>query len=155
MPNFIDAQIDAIQLNNLTTAPSTPSSGRARLYVKNDDLCLKDDTGSETVLGSGAGGSQFASGTYTGDGNATQAITGVGFQPKLLHVYSHTHGGVYLIIKSDNDGLNAAVIADGIYKPDIIISLDTDGFTVGDGTGVAAGNQANINNTDYSWQAWG
>ena len=39
-----------------------------------------------------------------------------------------------------------------IYKDDHIISLDADGFTVGDGTG--DGNRMNANGIVYEYLAW-
>jgi len=72
-------------------------------------------------------------GTYTGDGAATQAVTGVGFQPELMILW--TQGTViYVRFKTSADGTYTKN-SNGGYFEDEIISLDADGFTVGDGTG--------------------
>ena len=72
-------------------------------------------------------------GTYTGDASATRAITGVGFQPEFLTLWEKTTG-VYVRYKSNQD-TTYAKNSNGGYWEDEIISLDADGFTVGDGTG--------------------
>ena len=101
----------------------------------------------------------IATGSYTGDGNATQAMIGVGFLPRLLMVYSRDAVLPNQIKgwKSDIDGLNAYFWWNGgdrwRWKPDYIISLNADGFTVGDGTG-DIGNLYNILNVTYSYIAW-
>jgi len=98
----------------------------------------------------------IATGTYTGDGAATQAIVGVGFQPKFVIVYEQRvlQPPCY---KSDQDGLLALFWNFGlgrwIYLPDHIISLDADGFTVGDGTGLW--NLYNILDAVYSYACFG
>ena len=78
-------------------------------------------------------------GTYTGNAAATKAITGVGFQPKVLIVYEQVTSKA-LAIKTSIDTTGSLVIignAVNVYANDLIISLDSDGFTVGDGTGSA------------------
>lgn len=72
-------------------------------------------------------------GTYTGDGAATQAITGVGFEPELLIVW-HKANDTYVRFKSSQDTTYSKNTGGGYFE-DEIISLDEDGFTVGDGTG--------------------
>lgn len=78
-------------------------------------------------------------GTYTGDAAASKAITGVGFRPTYVQVFEQvTNKNV--IIKSSLDGTKSFVNPNGgaqLYVDDQIISLDADGFTVGDGTGSA------------------
>ena len=83
-------------------------------------------------------------GTYTGDAAATKAITGVGFQPKFLVIYSQVAARA-VGIKSSQDTTGAFVLvsnAASLYNDDQIISLDANGFTVGDGSGTA--NRMNI-----------
>jgi len=87
----------------------------------------------------GGGGMQMTTGTYTGDGNATQAIAGVGFQPTIVLICNSAGGirgrGVRTDAENDaytswdDDGNGSG------YSVDNVISLDADGFTVGDGTG--------------------
>jgi hypothetical protein len=95
---------------------------------------------------------RMATGTYTGDGNATQAITGVGFEPEHVFIYRQLNssgGGDWW--KSDVDGTKSRSQSWG-YKDDHIISLDSDGFTVGDGTG--GSNEVNVNTGIYTYVAW-
>ena len=101
---------------------------------------------------------RIKTGTYAGDGAATQAITGVGFQPKTIIIYHQTPARLQGYgVKTDQDGANALYLdmaLGGIrYVTDMIISLDPDGFTVGDGTGNA--NYFNINTITYTFIAWG
>ena len=98
---------------------------------------------------------EFVTGTYTGDAAATNAITGVGFQPTAVMVWRQDAAAAsdidYTVIKTDQDGLYAKRTSDDRYDLDLIISLDADGFTVGDGTGTD-----NIVNEvgDYTYMAW-
>lgn len=97
---------------------------------------------------------RFAVGTYTGDAAASKAITGVGFQPKVVVVWEKVTNKAF-IVKSNQDTTKAFVIthaAGTLYVDDIIISLDADGFTVGDGSGSA--NYANEAQA-YSYIAFG
>ena len=92
-------------------------------------------------------------GTYTGDGAATQAITGVGFRPSALFTFklvdSSNHGG---FVKTTAMGEYARQIdINGRYKVDHIISLDADGFTVGDCTGFS--NMTNESGIVYAYIA--
>ena len=96
--------------------------------------------------------SRMATGTYTGDGNATQAITGVGFQPDVVSLYVQldaSAGGDWW--KTDQDGTKSRSRSFQ-WNDDMIISLDSDGFTVGDGTGEA--NELNVNTRVYTYIAW-
>lgn len=97
---------------------------------------------------------QIATGTYTGDGGATKAITGLGFQPKHVHIY--TKAGTAFGWKNTGDSTGSMNYTNsGLvlrYADDHIISRDSDGFTVGDGTATA--NVFNVNTTVYSYTAW-
>ena len=100
---------------------------------------------------------RIAIGTYTGNGSATQAITGVGFQPDYVTMYRQADGTNPLApaVKSDVDGTKAGVPSGNFqYEDDHIISLDSDGFTVGDGTG-GVGNWLNLNTAVYTYIALG
>jgi len=103
-------------------------------------------------------GWQTATGIYTGDGNATQAIVGVGFQPKLIFIIHRVPNGTNTpSVKTDQDGLNAyswdSVVNQWRYTTDEIISLDAGGFTVGDGTPLAR-NDLNVLAQDYGYVAF-
>lgn len=86
-------------------------------------------------------------GTYTGDGAATKAITGVGFQPSVVIVHDQDNE---MGVKTDQDGTKTFRYSS--YQDDHIVSLDSDGFTVGDGT--ASANLYNTNTTVYTYIAW-
>jgi len=89
--------------------------------------------------------------TYTGDGNATKAITGCKFEPDYVMIYPQLTGGTYIAYKVTADGLYAFIMRSGsnnvAYEVDHVISLDADGFTVGDGT--ASTNFMNVLNRVY------
>ncbi|MBZ0308970.1 MAG: hypothetical protein K8I82_23095 [Anaerolineae bacterium] len=91
-------------------------------------------------------------GEYTGDGTATQSIN-VGFQPKMVIVYTQASAVTSLLaVKTDQDGTGAYNLSNG-FATDHIISLDANGFTVGDGTGTS--NQYNVNTRLYTYIAFG
>jgi hypothetical protein len=83
---------------------------------------------------------------YTGDGSASLAITGAGFQPDLAwiknrdatdsHVLTDSVRGVGEIISSDTSGAE-------VTDADTVLSFDTDGITVG------ADVKVNTNTEDY------
>lgn len=97
----------------------------------------------------------FAQGSYTGNGAATQAITGLGFQPRAVYIYITADGAFTgdQVWKAEIDGLFAKY--PGNYEIDYIVSLDAaGGFTVGDGTGGSAGNVLNVSARTYTYIAW-
>lgn len=108
----------------------------------------------------------FKTGTYTGDGNATKAITGVGFQARMVVIWGQLASGTgqtSISIKTDQDSTSAIIMAYNIvaasrsteYNTDNIISLDSDGFTVGDGSNnTAGGNALNVNARTYTYIAF-
>jgi len=94
----------------------------------------------ERILGTGI--PMMKTGTYSGNGQATQSITGVGFQPKVvtINIGPSTPSGWYQ--KTDQDSGYYAAYHDGnvdVYQNDLV-RLDSDGFTVGDGTGGSGEN---------------
>lgn len=96
-------------------------------------------------------------GDYTGDGAATQGITGVGFQPRRVKIWRRANRSFGVVQKTDQDGVNATLtnLAGNFqtYLPDYIISLDVDGFTVGDGT-PGPGNFFNVGAEVYTYVAF-
>ena len=114
------------------------------------------------------GAAKIATGTYTGDGSTSQAITGVGFTVKWVWITERkTADGDLFAIKqlvftsdriiTDTSGNDASItiitgsgdvrIADGA-----IIALGSDGFTVDDAGGDADPNQ---NGVVYNYMALG
>ena len=94
---------------------------------------------------------------YTGDGSATRAITGVGFEPDMVWIkarnnpYSHNlqdssrGGGSSTAL---NPNLTLAAGTYGIYG--FVSSFDTDGFTVGTGSS----NNVHVNASGTTYVAW-
>lgn len=115
----------------------------------------------KTDASSPSGGVRFATGTYTGDGAATQAVVGVGFQPKFVWILSrgvvpNALNTAVEGLKTDQDGVNSMYWV-GVfwrYEADDIISLDADGFTVGDGS-VWGFNMFNWLGSVYNYMCWG
>lgn len=95
-------------------------------------------------------------GTYTGDDNRDQPITGIGFQPKALiilrHVTSATSGvGNALRLADTFDNIAIS----GLFRDfaaDKINSLDADGFSVDDG---GTDGDPNTNGQQYDYVAFG
>lgn len=95
-----------------------------------DGDVLTSDAGGTGTWQPPVGG--MKTGTFTGDGNATQVITGLGFQPRCLIVYGVTYQA-HKWMKSNQDIGGQCQVLDTIeIQSDVIISLDPDGFTVGD-----------------------
>lgn len=110
--------------------------------IKQSDQTLKETktfTGIPTV---------FAHGSYVGDGNASQAITGLAFQPAVVIVkHAGTQFGV--IKTADMAGNNSKLFTTSALITTGIKTLDaTPGFTVG--------NHASVNTSGqtYYWEAW-
>lgn len=99
---------------------------------------------------------KIKTGNYTGDGNTTKGITGVGFQPKFLIIYPQVTQVNMPFMKSSQDGTKTSYNtgSNTFYEDDYIISLDADGFTVGDGTGGSSANHCNINGRVYTYIAF-
>lgn len=71
-------------------------------------------------------------GTYTGDGGASQAITGIGFKPDMVVAKpSTTTDGAAFKTKDMDAGKSTYIRNDWGYETTFITSLDSDGFTVG------------------------
>jgi len=108
------------------------------------DLARRDHVHQGTVM---------VTGTYQGDGAATLGVAGVGFQGRYIIIWKQAVTNQGIGWKSDQDGLNASVMdlagPSQRYRTDMIISFDPDGFTVGDGTGLA--NIFNVNLMDYTY----
>jgi hypothetical protein len=102
-------------------------------------------------------------GTYTGDGatGPGQAITGLGFQPKMVRVYESVSGdnnAVFVIETSDTIILDdpagqGIVISNGKTQAGSITSLDADGFTVDGRGGPSGGDHPNKLGTVYRFWA--
>lgn len=99
---------------------------------------------------------RIATGVYSGDGSRSQAITGIGFQPKYVIIVPH-QTTTHVNYKNDQMGGNAVYeYVSGatcmVYEADHIDSLDSDGFTVDD---IALDLDPNTNGRTYSYVAIG
>lgn len=105
-------------------------------------------------------GLQYASGSYTGNGAASRAITGVGFSPLKVKIYEipAAAGTAEIFEKCD---IHAGAFChfhlvtagnEHYYVEDRIISLDADGFTIGD---AGTDSHPNKNLANYIWYCQG
>lgn len=140
IPVRADASVvtDAILSNDadgftLGTSMNVNVSGEAGYYI-----AIKDD---------GAG--DFKVGTYTGTGSDGNAITGVGFQPNYVLIKSNSN---IVGASKYSSGTDSSMQFGGDNRSDLIISLDSDGFTVNDGSGSGA-NLVNVNATTHYYFA--
>jgi hypothetical protein len=70
-----------------------------------------------------------AVGTYTGDGAATQAVTGVGFRPDIVMILPHNSSlGACVVTNTMGAGYAKAMSVDS-YVTGYVNTLDADGFT--------------------------
>jgi len=116
------------------------------------NVVVVSDTAGQLIKG--MLGNNIKAGTYTGDGAATNAVTiATGFQPSALVVWRKNNDG-YLGIKNSTDSTGAWIIStNSYYQNDHIVSLDANGFTVGDGTGST--NAFNVSSAIYGYIALG
>lgn len=92
---------------------------------------------------------KVVTGTYTGDGNATQVISGIPFPFRVVRVYggSGTAGSQTGFVRNDtHTGADSFNYSTAVIVTDGIIAIGATNFTVG--------NSANINqlNTSYSFE---
>ena len=91
-------------------------------------------------------------GQYTGDVNASQASTGIGFEPVYVKIWTHDtiDANTWIFEKTDQFAADRSVTHYTTYhlnRGNRLKSLDEDGFTVGD--------QANTNGQVYDYLALG
>ena len=99
---------------------------------------------------------QTITGKYTGDGNSTQSISGIGFQPDLLLVIpssgGSTGGEVQTWLNSStmaSDKVKYTTSLNNVassFKSGYLASIDSDGFTVE--------TKSNVNGTEYYYVAF-
>lgn len=94
--------------------------------------------------------SQMVTGSYTGDGSAAKAITGLGGTPDVVIIKGSDAGDSAIIrISTMLNGRSKAMSMANTLYTNGILSFDADGFTVGD--------NSNVNKTGgtYYYQAFG
>lgn len=163
-PELFDlASLDsALQLPSGTTAerPASPSTGEWR-YNTDNNLIEFYDGGAWRDLQDEAippiPSEHFNTVLYTGDGSATRAITGVGFEPDIVWIKARSGGYSHNLQDSSRGGgsstalnpnLTLAAGTYGIYG--FVSSFDTDGFTVGAGSS----SNVHVNNNGTTYVAW-
>lgn len=115
---------------------------------------LADD---QPVKASDAVSKQFCrikTGQYTGDGSTSQAITGVGFQPKYAECFPHVTvaGAAEIYQRITNMVFTHQDNSGSTMSDNRIDSLDSDGFTVDD---AGADAHPNKNGQVYDYIALG
>ena len=169
-----DSGTDTVGSVALTTSGQIIIGGSsgptAATITAGSNITITNGDGSISIAASVSSGTQFATGSYTGNGGTSNAITGVGFQPKLLHItkkltnvgddflrrewawtsdviIDDISGGGFISVP----GVNASG-DDPSMEDDGILSLDSDGFTVDDD---GADFDPNANTVVYNYWAIG
>lgn len=132
----------------------------------NITLTLGDDAANDevdvTIAASASGsGATLVTGSYTGDGATSQAISGLGVAPKVVWIAQRATASVapstlYIAVSTDtivDDNAAGAAVELMSGGPDLsinqIISLDADGFTVDD-----AGSDSHPNKNAQVYNYW-
>ncbi len=101
---------------------------------------------------------QIDVGSYTGDGTATQAITGIGFLPLFCIIWMRdggdSDGGIAFRATPDSDALSIGQQENVIEYVGNISSLDADGFSV-QNQGSANNFDGNKNGKAYTYVCFG
>jgi hypothetical protein len=120
------------------SSPGTPASGFGRLWVDTSGVLNFTNDGGTTVQLAASSGAKIATGTYTGNGSSSRAITGIGFLPSMVWTARHdaAGGGFRFGSSGTNSGSYTSTFFAGWAISNHINSLDADGFTVGSGDGV-------------------
>jgi hypothetical protein len=146
----------AISNDKITDDTILPGKLSQSAAIVAEEAIVKDTvTGKFKSLPFPSAGAQLKVGSYTGNGAATKAITGVGFQPKAVMIFQQIDSASFAqpYFKTNQDGLNAYTFDDvgsvNAWQADIIISLDADGFTVGQSW------EINTNLQSYAYVALG
>ncbi len=89
----------------------------------------------------------MVTGSYTGDGSSNHSITGIGFQPDLVIVKDDTGSEAHIRTANMPAGSAKAMASAKSLVYDPILSLDADGFTLGNS------NETNQLGITYYWTA--
>jgi hypothetical protein len=141
----IEADISAIVAGGLVKGTGTGTMGV--LVRGTSNQILRTNGGGTDIEWADNTAAQIFTGQYTGDGSTSLGITGVGFQPVLLHISRRltaeaTQGaeGTWLTHSAiiDDDASGSSLVSQGPGSTIVhtlfnrIASLDADGFTVDD-----------------------
>jgi uncharacterized repeat protein (TIGR01451 family) len=98
-------------------------------------------------LAAGTASAGVTSGSYTGNGSVSRAITGLGFRPDLVIIKGDS-GILRAVVRTATMGASKEMTGTAPAASGYVLSLDPDGFTVGNNSRV---NQAGV---AYSWIAF-
>jgi hypothetical protein len=123
-------------------------------------VLTSNGTSADPTFQAASAGSAIATGTYTGNGATSYAITGLGFAPKFVMIIRQASGtgSANVTMTSDtlvDDDAAGQSIQWGTaaqFYNDGIISMDADGFTVDDR---GFDNDPNKSGQVYNYIAWG
>jgi hypothetical protein len=90
----------------------------------------------------------YVYGRYEGDGNATQAVSGLGFQPEVILVKGAGSQTAWIATSTMTAGDAKLLNVETAPQTGIISSIDADGFTV------ANSSNSNSSGVDYFFVAW-
>jgi hypothetical protein len=99
---------------------------------------------------------RHVTGYYTGNASTTQSITGIGFKPKTITIEPLDASAMGHYTKDNSMATSYAKFHDmnvSVLEADLI-TLDADGFTLGDGSG-GSGENPNQNTKIFAFHAWG
>jgi hypothetical protein len=149
--NASNITIGSIDSARLPTNIDADTVDGADVGTSEGDIGLLGSDGRFNISMIPTGFVRMKTGTYAGNGQATQSITDVGFQPKYMIAWRKVTNHVEYM-KTDQDGLYTQ--HEKFYFTDLIISFDADGFTVGDAS-EGGGNNPNENALVYTYVAFG
>ena len=98
-------------------------------------------------------GDNFNTKLYTGDGNTTLAVSGVGFEPDFTWIKNRDQADDHTLVDSVRGATNYLVSNETDAEVDdstFVASLDSDGFTVGDDVVV---NTSTEDYASWNWKA--
>jgi len=146
----------ALKLPSGSTAqrPTSPSTGEWRYNTTTNLVEFYDgaewrDLQSEDIPPIPS--EHFNTVTWTGDGTASRAITGVGFQPDWIWYKTLSAANDHNAVDSTRGATNQLrpnTNSSGYNATDQILSFDSDGFTIGNG------GDANSNGATYAAWCW-
>jgi uncharacterized repeat protein (TIGR01451 family) len=139
--------LDVTAVVNLGTVDQTLVNTATVVSANQSDPDTTDNSASAYVT-VGPSEMRIVSGSYVGDGNDDRAITGIGFQPDVVIVKGEL--GESAVLKSSTmigDASRTVGFKEQI-NPDMLQSLDPDGFTVG------ASARVNLDTVTYYWTAF-
>lgn len=146
---------------NAIPVKATPVAADVVLTEDSADGFAKKKITLADLLGGGGGGA-VATGSYTGDGTESQAITGIGFPPVYVRIWKRqTSGNTVVPIHETTTEILADNVDGGAikytetqlrFRAHRIIALGADGFTVDDN---AADADPNADGQIYNYLAIG